>query len=146
MAKATPKAKARAKARAKAKSRSTVRSSATNSQGVAKNSARARAQGPGPGAHSPHKGFHIKYMTHMILLNNVFMWLLQSHDLFRGADAIRWLVEIDGMHTSTNMVAKFVFFCPKTVSTVTRMERNSIYPTRVHEGSAGTILDCVDQL
>ena len=66
----------------------------------------------------------------MILLNNVFTWLVQSHDLFRGADTIRWLVEIVEMHTWTSMVAIFVFFCEITMSTVTRMDGSSTYASQ----------------
>jgi hypothetical protein len=35
---------------------------------------------------------HDKHVIHLILLNDGFMWLVESHDLFRSADAIRWFI------------------------------------------------------
>ena len=71
---------------------------------------------------------HDKHVIHLILLNDGFMWLVESHDLFRSADAIRWFIyDLRKAYLDEHGCDFRVFFCGITMSTVTRMDGISTY-------------------
>ena len=96
-----------AKARAKARSRSTSKSSAGDGPGYSKEQSWRQASQPTADTEDadyrrkPNKlaTNHDKRVIHVILRNGEFLWLLQSHDLFRTTDAIRGSVTMYGRHT-----------------------------------------------